>query len=511
MDRESDQPLMTPGLRFAITVVVMSASLMQVLDTTIANVALPHMQASLNATQESVAWVLTSYIVASAIATPVTGWLEARFGRRNLFLVAISGFTLSSMACGLAPSLTAMVVARLFQGIFGAFIAPLAQAVMLDIYPRSQRALAMTIWGMGVMIGPIIGPVLGGYITDNLTWRWVFFINVPIGALASFGAWALLRSGPRSERPFDVTGFVLLGLALAAFQLALDRGTQLDWLDSVEIWIEIGVALAAIWMFVVHSATTAHPLIPLALFRDRNLMLANLFLLVSAGIMMAGAALIAPMLQRMMGYGVVDAGMMMMPRGVAMMISMILAGRLVAKVDPRILIGGGLGICAVSQFMMTDFNLQMGPWLVVLSGFIQGLGFGLVILPLNLLAFATLAPKMVTEGAALYSLSRNIGGSIAISVTTALVARNLQVSHSDLSVHVTTVSLPFIESGMIERLGLHAQQLMLMIDAEVNRQALMIAYLDDFWLMAWAAVFVAPLALFMSAARPRKDAPPISE
>jgi DHA2 family multidrug resistance protein len=486
----------------------MSASLMQVLDTTIANVTLPHMQASLNATQETVAWVLTSYIIASAIATPVTGWLEARFGRRALFLTAISGFTLSSMACGMAPSLGAMVAARLFQGVFGAFISPLAQAVMLDIYPRSQRALAMTIWGMGVMIGPILGPVLGGYITDSLTWRWVFFINVPLGAMASFGAWALLRSGPRSERPFDVTGFILLALALAAFQLVLDRGTPLDWYDSVEIWIETGVAIGAIWMFVVHSATTAHPLIPLALFRDRNLMLANLFLLVSSGIMMAGAALIAPMLQRMMGYGVVDAGMMMMPRGVAMMLSMIMAGRLVAKVDSRILIGGGLGICAFSQFMMTDFNLQMGPWIVILSGFIQGIGFGLVVLPLNLLAFATLAPKLVTEGAALYSLSRNIGGSLAISVTTALVARNLQVSHSDLSAHVTAVSLPFVDSGMIERLGLRAEQLMTLIDAEVNRQALMIAYVDDFWLMAWAAVVIAPLAVFMSAARPRKGTPP---
>jgi DHA2 family multidrug resistance protein len=264
-------------------------------------------------------------------------------------------------------------------------------------------------------------------------------------------------------------------------------------------------------MFVVHSATTAHPLIPLALFRDRNLMLANLFLLVSAGIMMAGAALIAPMLQRMMGYGVVDAGMMMMPRGVAMMLSMILAGRLVAMVDPRFLIGGGLAICAVSQFMMTDFTLQMGPWLVILSGFIQGVGFGLVILPLNLLAFATLAPRLVTEGAALYSLSRNVGGSIAISVTTALIARNLQISHSDLSAHVTTVSLPFVGSGMIERLGLHAEQLMLLIDAEVNRQALMIAYIDDFWLMAWAAVVVTPLAIFMKAGRAPKRAPPVVE
>jgi len=500
---------MSPGLRLAITIVVMSASLMQVLDTTIANVALPHMQASLSATQDSVAWVLTSYIVASAIATPVTGWLEGRFGRRTLFLVAISGFTLSSMACGLAPSLTAMVLARVSQGIFGAFISPLSQAVMLDIYPPTQRALAMTIWGMGVMVGPILGPVLGGYITDNLTWRWVFFINVPIGAIASFGAWALLRSGPRSARPFDVTGFLLLALALAAFQLVLDRGTQLDWLDSVEILIEIGVAIGATWMFIVHSATAEHPLIPLALFRDRNLMLANVFLGVSAGIMMAGAALIAPMLQRLLGYGVVDAGMMMMPRGVAMMISMMLAGRLVAKIDPRILIFGGLLISAASQFMMTGFNLEMGSWPVVLSGFIQGMGFGLVILPLNLLAFATLAPNQVTEGAALYSLFRNVGGSIAISITTALIARNLQVSHSDLSAHVTAVTLPFLESGMIEEIGLRAGQIVAMIDAELNRQALMIAYLDDFWLMAWAALCVAPLALFMSAARPaRKGAPP---
>jgi len=496
-----DSALPSPAIRLAITVVVMSASLMQVLDSTIANVALPHMQATLGATQDSIAWVLTSYIVAAAIATPVTGWLEGRFGRRELFLAAIVGFTLSSMACGLAPSLAAMVAARLAQGVFGAFISPLSQAVMLDIYPPGKRPLAMTIWGMGVMIGPILGPVLGGWLTDNLNWRWVFFINVPIGLIVSVGGWALLRSAPRSARPFDAAGFAMLALALASFQLVLDRGTQLDWLDSTEILIEIGIAAAAFWMFIVHCVTARHPLIPPALFRDRNLMIANLFLLVSSGIMIAGAALIAPMLQRMMGYGVVDAGALVMPRGISMMLSMILAGRLVGLVDSRILIATGLALSAVSQFMMTGFDLQMGSGPIIMSGLVQGLGMGLVILPLNLLAFATLAQQNVTEGAALYSLFRNLGGSIAISITTALVARNTQVSHSDLSAHVTTVTMPFMTAGLVEQLGLRAEDLMRLVDAEVNRQALMIAYLDDFWLMAWAAAVITPLALLMRPAR----------
>jgi MFS transporter, DHA2 family, multidrug resistance protein len=501
----------SPALRVMITIVVMSASLMQVLDTTIANVALPHMQATLSATQDSISWVLTSYIVASAIATPVTGWLEGRIGRRALFLTAVIGFTLSSMACGLAPTLPAMVAARLFQGIFGAFISPLSQAIMLDTYPREKQPLAMTIWGMGIMIGPILGPVVGGYLTESFNWRWVFFINVPIGIAGALGGAALLKSGKVHGRPFDLLGFTLLALALASFQLVLDRGTQLDWLDSKEILFEIAVAAGAFWMFAVHSATARHPLIPPVLLTNRNLIVASIFLATASGITMAGSALIAPMLQRLMGYGVVDAGMTMMPRGIGMMAAMLLTGRLVAFIDGRVLIGGGLALAAVSQFMMAGFNLEMGSGPLILSAAMQGAGLGLMMLPLNLLAFATLAPALRTEGASLYSLLRNIGGSITIALTSALVARNLQVSHSDLSAHVTVVSMPYVTAGMLDRVGIQAPPIMEMLDGEINRQALMISYLDVYWLMAWAAVIVTPLVVLLSPARRGEKAQILAE
>ena len=504
-------PLPSATKRLWITVTVMAATLMQVLDLTIANVALPHMQATLGATQESIAWVLTSYIVAAAIATPVTGWLEGRLGRRTLFMSSVIGFTLSSAGCGLAPSLELMVVARLCQGIFGAFIGPLTQATLLDTYPREKHAKALTIWGLGVMIGPIMGPVLGGWLTEQWNWRWVFFINVPIGLAVVMGMLAVLPDKMKTASRFDLFGFTMLAVALASFQLMLDRGTQLDWFDSTEITVEAGVAIAAIWVFAIHSATARNPLIPLPLFRDRNFMLANLFLIVTSGVMMAGAALVTPMLQRSMGYGTIDAGMLVAPRGVSMAISMLVAGRVAGRIDPRILIALGFGLVAASQYMMSGFDLAMGSSPVIVSGLVQGFGIGLIILPLNLVAFATLAPRLRTDAASLYSLSRNIGGSIAISVTTSLIARNLQVSHSDLSAHVTTVTLPFLDAGLIERIGVRAEAVTRMLDLEINRQALMIAYLDDYWIMAWAAALVVPLALLLRGAKSGDKPPPLAE
>ncbi|MGH6781343.1 MAG: DHA2 family efflux MFS transporter permease subunit [Sphingomonadaceae bacterium] len=500
--------LPSPAKRLAITITVMAATLMQVLDSTIANVALPHMQASLGATQESIAWVLTSYILAVAIATPVTGWLETRFGRRELFVASVVGFTLASAACGLAPTLETMVGARVLQGVFGAFIGPLTQAAMLDSYPKEKHAQALTIWGMGVMIAPIMGPVLGGWLTDQWNWRWVFFINVPFGIVTAIACWVLLSSAKLQKTALDITGFILISLMLVGFQLMLDRGTHLDWFDSTEIIIECAIFVCALWMYVIHSATTAHPLIPLALFRDRNFLIANLFMFVASGISIAGSALMAPMLQTLLGYDAYGAGVLVAPRGVAMMASMLIAGILTKRVDGRVMIGFGLVLIATSQMMMAGFDLQMGSGPIMWSGVIQGLGTGFVILPLNLLAFATLAPYLRTEGAALYSLSRNIGSSVAIAVLSALLARNLQVSHSDLSAHVTASSLPFLTPSVIEKLGHQGQDLLRLIDAEVNRQALMIAYIDDYWLMGWAVIAVIPFAVFMRGAKPQPGAEP---
>ncbi len=495
----------TPTRRFLITIVVMVATMMVVLDTTIANVALPHMQSALAATPQSVSWVLTSYILASAVALPVTGYMSDRFGRRTVFTVALVGFTLSSAICGVAVSLPMMVVARVAQGLFGACLVPMSQAIMYDINPPERHVQAMTIWGMVIMVGPIAGPVLGGWITDNFDWRWVFYINVPVGILAAPASWLLLRDAKMPKRKFDFTGFLLLATALSGMQLMLDRGAELDWFTSTEIWIEAGVAVSALWMFIVHTATTSNPLLPRALFADRNFVTALVAITVIGGILVAGAALVAPMLQRLFGYPVLQAGLVTAPRGVGTMFGMLIAGRLSRYVDPRATIFTGLVMIAVSLWMMTGFELGMDSQLILTSGMVQGLGLGLVVLPLNLLALATLTTALRTEAAALYNLMRSIGGSIAISVTTALLANNLQTSHSDLGAHVNITNAPWLTSGLLERFGVSAESVMRLVDSEINRQAAMIAYLDDYWLMMWAAILVIPLALLLKG--PRVGAP----
>jgi DHA2 family multidrug resistance protein len=488
---------MPPARRLALTIVIMAATLVQVLDSTIANVALPQMQATLGAAPDTISWVLTSYIVAAAVATPLTGWMETWLGRRNLMALAVGGFTVASMSCGLSTSLAMMVASRLAQGVFGAFISPLSQAIMLDIYPEKDRPRAMSIWGMGIMVGPILGPVLGGVLTDAYSWRWVFFINVPVGAFALFGVFALMDKGRRPRLPFDAIGFSLLAIGLGAMQLVLDRGTQLDWLDSTEIVIEIAVCVGMLWMFAIHTATARNPLLPVALFKDRNFLVANLFFIVAAGVMMATAALIPPMLQTLFHYDTTHAGMVIMPRGFAIIFAIFLAGRLVVRIDSRIVMASGILLIGIAQWMMTSFSLQMDERPIIISGLVQGFGLGLVMMPMNLLAFATLPPEVRTSGAAAWSLSRNIGGSVMIAMYTALVARNLQVSHSDLVSELSIIRYPFLQGGLSEQFGFESGNALVMIDLEVNRQAMMISYIDSYWLMAIMAFALAPLTLLL--------------
>jgi DHA2 family multidrug resistance protein len=498
-----------PTQRLLVTLVVMAATMIVVLDTTIANVALPHMQASLSATPDSISWVLTSYILASAVALPLTGFLSDRLGRRNLFTFAIIGFTISSTVCGVAATLPMMVAARVVQGLCGACLAPMSQAIMYDINPPHKHVQAMTIWGMVIMVGPITGPVLGGWLTDNFDWRWVFFINVPIGIGAVIGSWLLLSNERKEKRKFDLFGFALLTLSLSGMQLMLDRGVTLDWFDSPEIWIEFGVAVSAFWMFIIHTVTNKNTILPRELFADRNFVMAIMAIAVIGGILVAGAALVAPMMQRLLGYPVLLAGLLTAPRGAGTLIGMLIAGRIAKIVEPRITIFTGMLLIAGSLWMMTGFDLSMDQRLVISSGAIQGLGLGFVVLPMNLLALATLPSALRTEAASLYSLTRSIGGSVAISVMTALIASNTQVSHSDLGAHVSTTSAPFLTVGLLERLGFQGEGVMQMIDAEINRQSVMIAYIDDYWVMMWAALCVIPMVLLLKGAKRAEDMPMI--
>jgi DHA2 family multidrug resistance protein len=498
------------GQRLIVTVGIMAAVLLQVLDTTIANVALPHMQADLSATQDQINWVLTSYIVASAIALPISGWLADRVGRKRLLLISVVGFTASSVLCATATALGEMVLFRAFQGVSGAFIVPLAQATLFDINPREKHGQAMALFGGGVMIGPILGPVLGGWLTDNYNWRWVFLVNLPVGIICILIMSQFMPEGEKHKRRFDMFGFALLAIALAALQFCLDRGQQNDWFSSWETIIEAGIAIGAGWMFLVHMVSAEHPLFDREIFKDRNFATSVVFMAVTGVLLLAGLALLPPLLQNMYGYSVLQSGFLTAPRGIGTLFSMLIAGRMTGKMDARILVGIGVVLMGYSLHMMTGFAIDQPSRPVIMSGVVQGLGLGLIFVPLQTLAFETLATKFRTTGAALLNLSRNIGGSIGISVVSTELVRLTQVSHADLAAHVTPKIVPTLNPELLENLGRFGNTALAYINAEITRQALFIAYLDDFKMMMVITFAILPLLFFMKRGKKvRRAGPPV--
>ncbi|MDB5446287.1 MAG: drug resistance transporter, EmrB/QacA subfamily [Phenylobacterium sp.] len=493
--------------RIPITAAIMLATLMNSLDGTIANVALPHIQGSLSASPDQIAWVLTSYIVAAAMVTPVSGWLANRFGVKTIFLVAITGFTGASMLCGVAANLPQLVLFRMAQGAFGAFTMPLSQSVLLDINPPQNHARAMSIWAMGAILGPILGPVVGGYITDQFSWRWCFYINLPLGALALLGTWIFMPSQRSQERRhFDTLGFASLIVTVASVQLMLDRGPSQDWLSSPEIWTDISVAVIALWIFVTHTITTSHPFIERSLFRDRNLMATCVFGFI-AGIITFGSLAVMPILQQsVLGYPVLTSGLVSMPRGLGMMLAMWSAPRLSAWVDMRLLLVAGLIINAVSFWQMMGFDLTMSTGPVMVSGFVQGIGHGLLFVPMTTLAFATVNPAQRPDAAAIFNLMRSLGGSVGISILQALATANTQVMHAALAGRVI-LSDSMVRWGLAPAFSPDTLPGALALDEEINRQARMIAYLDDFRLMFLLSLLAIPLVLLLRRARSAPGAP----
>lgn len=485
--------------RGLITVAVMAAMIMQVLDMTIANVALPHMQASLGAAQDTITWVLTSYIVAAAIATPITGWLSDRIGRKNLFAICVAGFVFASALCGTAFSLEEMVFFRILQGAFGAALAPLSQSVIIDINPRERQGQAMAIWGAGIMVAPIVGPTLGAWLTENFDWRWVFYINVPIGVLALAGILLFMPDTARRIRRFDFFGFAMLSLAVGSFQFMLDRGADRDWFNSWEILIETGVAIGAAWAFVVHTVTAKEPFLHRGLFTDRNFSAALVFIFVIGVVLLATIALLPPMLTNIYGYPVITVGLVLAPRGIGTMASMLVVGRLVRRVDARLLVLFGLALTAYSLWSMSFWSPQMDWWPVVTTGVIQGFGLGFVFVPLSTVAFQTLDPRSRTEAAGLFNLVRNLGSSIGISIMAALLTRNLAINHASLVTHITPFNNALLGAGINPSTfdtGF-GQQSAAMVDGMITGQAAMIAYLDDFKLMFWITLAAVPLLLIL--------------
>jgi DHA2 family multidrug resistance protein len=495
------------------TVAIMSAMVMQVLDTTIVNVALPHMSASLSATQETISWVLTSYILASAVAIPITGWLADRIGAKRLFILSVATFTIASILCGIAQNIAQMVAFRTLQGIGGAFLGPLAQTLMLDINKPSQQGKAMSVYGMGVMIGPIMGPIVGGYLTEWIDWRWCFYVNVPVGIACLAGLITLLPEKELKTRHFDLFGFAMLAIGLCALQLMLDRGQHADWFSSLEIWIEGAIALCALWVFLVHTATARKPLFAPELFADRNFLSAAVFMFIIGMVMFAAMALLPSLLEGLFGYPVVQTGEILAARGVGILATMFLSGKIVGKVDARIMVAGGFALSTWSLWMMTTWSLEQSWQPFIISGVLQGLGIGLVFVPLQVLAFGTLPPTSRTEGAAVLNLTRNIGSSIGIAIVVALLARNTQISHADLAQHISPQNLP-VDPNLLSRFGETGSAALAMADGIVNQQAAMIAYLDDFWLMTIACGLAIPAAFLLRKPKPRapgEAAPVISE
>ena len=493
-----------------ITLSIMLATVIQALDGTIANVALPHMQGNLSASQDQITWVLTSFIVAAAIAMPLTGWLCDRFGQKNVFLSSVAGFTLASVLCGLSGSLAQIVAARLLQGAFGAALVPLSQAVLLDINPREKQGQAMAIWGMGVMIGPILGPTLGGWLTDSYNWRWVFFINVPIGALAFYGIWKYIRQVPGERRmKFDMFGFATLSLAIGALQMLLDRGEQNDWFSSAETWVEAVLLTTSFIYFVIHTRLTAaeESFFDYRLLKNRNYVTGLLFVFVVGIVLFSVRALAPTMLQNLMHYPAAMAGLVTAPSGVGTLIAMVVVGRLIGKVDFRMLLLFGFSITAISLWQMSGYTLVLSQSDIVWPGVVQGIGLGLVFVPLSTATFATVSASMRAQGTAIYSLIRNIGSSIGIALVQALLVRNTQIMHVSLAEKINYANPAFQDAAIASAYGPGNSAGLAALTVEVSSQAAMIGYTNDFRLMMILVLMVIPLLLLVQSPKSRAPAP----
>lgn len=480
----------------------MAAMFMQTLDQTIANVALPHMQGSLAASRDQITWVLTSYIIASAIMTAPVGWLASRFGKRRFIVVAVAGFTVTSALCGMAQNLDQIIVFRLLQGAFGAALGPLSQTIMMDTFPPEKRGQVMGIWGMGVMLGPILGPTLGGYLTDAFTWRWVFYINVPVGIVSVIGL-LLCYKDPGRDRSlvFDWFGFALLAIGLGALQLMLDRGTGEDWFSSTEIIVEALLALLGLYLFAVHMATSDRPFIRLEIFKDRNFTSATLLMFVTGGLLVSSSALLAPYLQTLSGYPVTDAGLLMVPRGLGTMLSMSMVGRIAMRFDPRKVITFGAVILLATTYEMSRWTPDVSATTISWIGFVQGFGLGFIFIPMNLVAFATIPAEIRTDASAIMNLLRNIGAAVSISLTTVVLTTSTQIVHAQIAEQVDpfnralTVNAPSMMWNPQMPHGLTA------LDQIISRVALEIAYSNDFLFLFYTSV---PTLLLVWCMRPPK-------
>ena len=495
--------LMVPGLRRnMVTICAMTATIMQALDTTIANVALPYMQGTLSASQDQINWVLTSYIVAAAIMTAPVGWIANRFGRKRIFIICSAGFTMASVLCGLAQDINQMVLFRLLQGVFGAALVPLSQAVMLDSYALHERAKAMSIWGMGVMMGPIMGPSLGAWLTETYSWHWVFFVNLPFGIFTVLGLMIFMDETKKNhELRFDWFGFAALAIGIGSMQIALDRGEQLGWLESNEIIGEIIVSIAGFYYFFAHSFTTAKPFIQFAIFKDRNFLGGCVFMTVMGLVLFSTMALSSPYLQNVIGYPIITAGLLLASRGCGTFVAMMLVGRIMKYVEARTLIICGLSLTCLSLFYMTGWTDQTGVTEIVVLSIIQGFGFGLVFVPLSTVAFLTLPNHLRTDGTSMLTLLRNVASSIGISVVIAQLTEGSRRVYAVLSQHINPFNSALQMPDVRRMIDLGSDTGRAMADAMVAMQSQIIAFSLDYQLVMIVTACAIPLAIMIGSSK----------
>jgi DHA2 family multidrug resistance protein len=497
-----------PAERFMITLAVMSSTLIQVLDTTIVNVALPHMQGELGATSDQISWVLTSYLVSSAICMPLTGYFADVLGRKRFLLICICGFVMASALCGISASVTQIVLFRLLQGVFGAALVPLSQAIMADAYPPEDRGKAMAIWGLGVVVGPVAGPTLGGWLTEVASWRWTFYINVPLGALSLFLAMQFVPETRKRARRMDWTGFALMATGIATLQYLLDRGNQRDWFEANDIVASAILSIVCIALFVVYSLKRGdRAIFNVRMFQDRNFGLACL-MMASMGLGMFGGLVLQPiLLEGLLGYPIVTTGIVMAPRGIATAISMIVVGRLVAIVDARVLVTIGIACSAIGAYAMTSYSLETTTINIIWPAFLQGLGLGLIFVPLTTIAYATLDRSRMADAAGMYSLVRTIGASIGISIVTTVMTHQAQIIWNELGAHITVYQSEVTE--YLSRLGMRATDPrgLAIIAREIAAQSQMGALLDAFKLITWSYAFMLPIVFLLRKSTTRAGAP----
>ena len=496
-------PAVAPGLRRnMVTICAMTATIMQALDTTIANVALPYMQGSLSASQDQINWVLTSYIVAAAIMTAPVGWIANRFGRKRILILCSGGFTIASVLCGLARDIDQMVLFRLLQGVFGAALVPLSQAVMLDSYALHERAKAMAIWGMGVMMGPIMGPSLGAWLTETYSWHWVFFVNLPFGIFTVLGLLVFMDETRKNrDLRFDWFGFLALAVGIGALQIALDRGEQLGWLESNEVIAEIIVSIAGFYYFFAHSLTTATPFIQFAIFKDKNFIGGCVFMAVMGLVLFSTMALASPYLQNVIGYPIITAGLLLATRGCGTFVAMMLIGRMMRYIEARTLIVSGLGLTCLSLFYMTGWTDQTSVPAIVVISIVQGFGFGLVFVPLSTVAFLTLPNHLRTDGTSMLTLMRNVASSIGISVVIAQLTEGSRRAYAVLSEHINPFNHAMQMPDVRAMIDMTTDAGRALADLMVSLQAQIIAFSLDYQMVMIFTLCTIPLAIMIGSTK----------